>query len=70
VSVRRAVAFAGLGAGLAGLGVVVVRALAPRLPERCVAGCRHMVEQIPHGFPPAQEERSGEARGTACGGAR
>lgn len=39
-------------AALMGAGVLVVRALAPRLHARLMAGCERMFEQMPDSFPP------------------
>jgi hypothetical protein len=41
-----------LGGVLAGVGVVVARALAPKLHARLTAGCERMFEQMPETFPP------------------
>ena len=41
-----------LGGVLAGVGVVVARALAPKLHARLAAGCERMFEQLPETFPP------------------
>jgi hypothetical protein len=44
---RRAIAVT-----LAGVGLLAVRALAPRLHARLTAGCERMFEQMPDEFPP------------------
>ena len=41
-----------IGVALAGGGVLVARALAPKLHARLVAGCERMFEQMPDTFPP------------------
>lgn len=41
-----------IGAALAGVGVVVARALAPKLHARLLAACERMFEQVPDTFPP------------------
>jgi hypothetical protein len=41
-----------IGAALVGVGVVVARALGPKLHERALAGCERMFEQMPDDFPP------------------
>ena len=41
-----------IGVALAGVGVLVARALAPKLHARLVAGCERMFEQMPDTFPP------------------
>lgn len=40
-----------------GAGVLVLRALAPRLHERCLAACERMFEQMPETFPPKRMMR-------------
>ena len=44
-------------AALAGGGVFVVRALAPRLHDRMMAGCERMFERMPEQFPPKRMMR-------------
>lgn len=39
---------------LAGAGVLVVRAAAPRLHARMMAACERMFEEMPESFPPRQ----------------
>ena len=46
-----------IGAALAGVGVLVVRAAAPRLHARAMAGCERMFEQMPDSFPPKRMMR-------------
>lgn len=41
-----------IGVALAGVGVLAVRAFAPRLHARLMAGCERMFEQMPDEFPP------------------
>ena len=41
-----------IGVALAGVGVLAVRAVAPRLHARLMAGCERMFEQMPDEFPP------------------
>ena len=41
-----------IGVALVGGGVLVARALAPKLHPRLVAGCERMFEQMPATFPP------------------
>ena len=41
-----------IGAALAGVGVLVARALAPKLHERMIARCEAMFEELPDSFPP------------------
>ena len=41
-----------IGVALTGAGVLVARALAPKLHARLVAGCERMFEQMPDTFPP------------------
>ena len=41
-----------IGVTLTGIGVLVARALAPRLHARLMAGCERMFEQMPDKFPP------------------
>ena len=36
----------------AGAGVLVLRALAPKLHARLLAACEHMFDQAPNNFPP------------------
>jgi len=42
----------GIGAAFTGIGVLVARALAPKLHARLMAGCERMFEQMPDNFPP------------------
>ena len=37
---------------LAGAGVLVLRALAPKLHMRMLAACEHMFDEAPDNFPP------------------
>ena len=46
-----------IGAALAGVGVLIARALAPRLHERMIAGCEAMFEELPDSFPPKRMMR-------------
>jgi hypothetical protein len=46
-----------IGAALAGVGVLVARALAPKLHERLMAACERMFEQMPESFPPKRMMR-------------
>ena len=46
-----------IGAALIGAGVLVARALAPRLHARLMAGCERMFEQMPDSFPPKRMMR-------------
>ena len=41
-----------IGAAVAGVGVLVARALAPKLHERMIARCEAMFEELPDSFPP------------------
>jgi hypothetical protein len=56
---------------LIGVGVLVARALAPRLHARLMAGCERMFEQMPDSFPPKrmlrgiEEIRASSARTVA-----
>jgi hypothetical protein len=45
------------GAALAGVGVLVMRALIPKLHVRLMAGCERMFEQMPETFPPKRMMR-------------
>jgi hypothetical protein len=45
------------GVALAGVGVLVARALAPKLHARLIAGCERMFEQMPDTFPPKRMMR-------------
>ena len=47
----------GTVAALIGAGVLVARALAPRLHGRLMAGCERMFEQMPDSFPPKRMMR-------------
>ena len=44
-------------AALTGVGVLVIRALAPKLHERLLAGCERMFERMPDDFPPKRMMR-------------
>jgi hypothetical protein len=44
-------------AALAGAGVLVIRALAPKLHDRMIAGCERMFERMPDEFPPKRMMR-------------
>jgi hypothetical protein len=46
-----------IGAALAGVGVLVARALGPKLHERLMARCEGMFEQMPDDFPPKRMMR-------------
>ena len=46
-----------IGAALAGIGVLVARASAPKLHARLMAGCERMFEQMPDSFPPKRMMR-------------
>jgi hypothetical protein len=46
-----------IGAALAGVGVLVARAFAPKLHARLMAGCERMFEQMPDSFPPKRMMR-------------
>ncbi|MCD6016103.1 MAG: hypothetical protein K0R88_2187 [Solirubrobacterales bacterium] len=46
-----------IGAALAGLGVLAVRRLAPKLHERLLARCERMFEKMPDDFPPKRMMR-------------
>ena len=46
-----------IGVALAGVGVLVARALAPKLHARLMAGCERMFEQMPDTFPPKRMMR-------------
>jgi len=46
-----------IGAALTGVGVLVARALAPKLHARLMAGCERMFEQMPDTFPPKRMMR-------------
>ena len=41
-----------VGAGFAGLAVVALRALAPRLHARLLVACERMFDEMPESFPP------------------
>jgi hypothetical protein len=41
-----------VGAALAAVGVLVLRALAPRLHARMLGTCERMFEEMPESFPP------------------
>lgn len=43
-----------IGAALIGGGILVARALVPKLHARMLAGCKRMFEQKPDHFPPKQ----------------
>lgn len=40
------------GAALTGIGVLVVRSLAPRVHAQLLAACERMFEELPDSFPP------------------
>jgi hypothetical protein len=42
---------------LAGVGVLLARALGPRLHQRLLAHCEHMFDQMPDSFPPKRMMR-------------
>jgi hypothetical protein len=46
-----------VGAALTGVGVLVARALAPKLHARLLAGCERMFEEMPDEFPPKRMMR-------------
>ncbi|HSI79823.1 MAG TPA: hypothetical protein VK919_04140 [Solirubrobacterales bacterium] len=46
-----------IGAALSGVGVVVARALGPKLHERLMARCEAMFERMPEDFPPKRMMR-------------
>jgi hypothetical protein len=46
-----------LGAALAGFGVLVARAVAPRVHARLLAACERMFEEMPDTFPPKRMMR-------------
>jgi hypothetical protein len=46
-----------IGAALTGVGVLVARALAPKLHARLMAGCERMFEQMPDNLPPKRMMR-------------
>jgi hypothetical protein len=46
-----------IGVALSGVGVLVVRAFAPRLHTRLLAACERMFEQMPDTFPPKRMMR-------------
>lgn len=46
-----------IGAALAGIGLLVARASAPKLHARLMAGCERMFEQMPDSFPPKRMMR-------------
>ena len=46
-----------IGVALTGAGVLVARALAPKLHARLMAGCERMFEQMPDTFPPKRMMR-------------
>lgn len=46
-----------IGAALAGIGVLVARASAPKLHARLMAACERMFEQMPDSFPPKRMMR-------------
>jgi hypothetical protein len=54
-------------AAFVGVGVLVVRRLAPKLHERCLAACERMFEQLPEDFPPKRMMRGiDEIRGNTA----
>jgi hypothetical protein len=46
-----------IGAAVIGIGVLVARALAPKLHARLMAACESMFEQMPDHFPPKRMMR-------------
>ena len=46
-----------VGAALTGVGVLVARALAPKLHARLLAGCERMFEEMPDELPPKRMMR-------------
>jgi hypothetical protein len=48
----------GIGAALAGVGVLVVRAVARRVHTRLLAACERMFEEMPDTFPPKRMMRA------------
>ena len=46
-----------VGAAFTALGVLVMRALAPRLHARLLAACERMFEAMPESFPPKRMMR-------------
>ena len=50
-----------VGGTLAGIGVFVVRALAPRVHARLMVACERMFEEMPESFPPKRMLRGIEA---------
>lgn len=46
-----------IGAACAGVGVLVVRAAAPKLHARLLAACERMFEEMPDTFPPKRMMR-------------
>ena len=46
-----------IGAAFTALGVLAVRALAPRLHARLLAACERMFEEMPESFPPKRMMR-------------
>ena|SRR5215218_1460655 len=46
-----------IGAAVSGVGVLVVRALAPKLHTRLLAACERMFEEMPDTFPPKRMMR-------------
>ena len=56
-----------LGVALAGVGVLVARAVAPKLHARLMAGCERMFEQMPATLPPKRMMRGiDEIRATSA----
>jgi hypothetical protein len=49
-----------IGAALAGVGVLIARALGPKLQDRLMARCERMFEQMPDDFPPKRAMRGVE----------
>jgi hypothetical protein len=45
------------GVALAGVGLLAVRALAPRVHARLLAACERMFEEMPESFPPKRMMR-------------
>jgi hypothetical protein len=46
-----------IAASVAGVGVLVARAMAPKLHDRLMARCERMFEQMPDDFPPKRMMR-------------
>jgi hypothetical protein len=64
---RRAFIVAPFAIAVAGVGVLVARALASKLHARLVAGCERMFERMPDTFPPKRMMRGiDEIRATSA----